>query len=83
MRTLVATALANSKGNDVYCTARKLDDRYMKLLRHTERPILEELGFTFIRLVSLEYPNIKGHAIFFEGHMDEMQRALKSLEKVY
>lgn len=83
MRTLVATALANSKGNDVYCMARKLDDRYLKLLRNTERPILEELGFTFIRLVSLEYPNIKGHAIFFEGHMDEMHRALKSLEKVF
>ncbi|MEN6349257.1 MAG: hypothetical protein ABFD08_07665 [Syntrophomonas sp.] len=83
MRTLVATALANSKGNDVYCTATKMDDRYMKLLRNTERQVLEEMGFTFIKMVSLEYPNIKGHAIFFEGHMDEMQRALKSLEKVY
>lgn len=83
MRTLVATTLANSKGHDIYCTARKLDDRYMKLLRNTERPILEQLGFTFIKMVSLEYPNIKGHAIFFEGHMDEMQKALKSLEKVY
>ena len=48
MRTLVATALANSKGNEVYCSAGKLDDGYMKLLRYSEGEVLEEMGFTFI-----------------------------------
>lgn len=83
MRTLIATTLSNAKGKDIYCTAKKLDDRYLKLLRNTERSVLEEMGFTFIKMISLEFPNIKGYAIFYEGHLDEMQRALRSLEALY
>ncbi len=79
MRTLVATTLSNAKGKDIYCTARKIDDRYLKILRATDRPVLEDLGFTFIKMISLEYPNIKGYAIFFEGHLDEMERALNTV----
>lgn len=79
MRTLVATTLSNAKGRDIYCTARRIDDRYLKILRKIERPVLEDLGFTFIKMISLEYPNIKGYAIFFEGHLDEMERALNTI----
>jgi hypothetical protein len=83
MRTLVATALANAKGKDVYCAAKKVSDEQIALIRHTDRQSLEEMGFTFIKLLSLDYPDVRGQAIFFEGHMDEMAKALKQVEKGY
>jgi hypothetical protein len=83
LRTLIATVLTNSKGKDIYCAVKKLSDAQLDTIRKTSRPQLEEAGFTFIRLLSLEYPEVKGHAIFFEGHFDEMLRILKSLEKGY
>lgn len=81
MRTLVATALSNSKGKKVYCAARKVSDHQIDMLRNTPRSILEEAGFTFIKMLSLESPNVKGDAIFYEGHLDDMTRALKNLYK--
>ncbi|MEN6326464.1 MAG: hypothetical protein ABFD18_09715 [Syntrophomonas sp.] len=81
MRTLVATALGNSKGKKVYCAARKVSDQQIEILRTTPRPLLEEAGFTFIKMLSLESPNVKGDAIFYEGHLDDMTRALKNLYK--
>ena len=83
MRTLVATALANAKGKDVYCAARKVSDEQIAIIRQTNRQSLEEMGFTFIKLLSLDYPDVRGHAIFFEGHMDEMTKILKKVEKGY
>jgi len=80
MRTLVATTLSNAKGRDIYCTARKINDRCLNILRTSEKSRLENLGFTFIKLISLEYPNVKGYAIFFEGHLDEMERALNNIQ---
>lgn len=81
MRTLVATALSNAKGKDVFCTARKVTDQHLNIIRSIPRQQLEEAGFTFIKMLSLEYPNVRGYAIFFEGHFDEMAKTLKSLEK--
>jgi len=81
VRTLVATALANAKGKDVYCAARKVSDQQIATIRNTSRQQLEEMGFTFIKLLSLDYPDVRGYAIFFEGHLDEMARVLKIIEK--
>lgn len=81
MRTLVATVMSNAKGQDIYCTARKVSEQDLGIIRRTSRPELEEAGFTFIKLLSLEYPNVRGYAIFFEGHIDEMGRTLKSIQK--
>jgi hypothetical protein len=81
MRTLVATALSNAKGKDIFCTARKVTDQHIRVIRSIPRQRLEEEGFTFIKMLSLEYPNVKGYAVFFEGHYDEMVKTLKSLEK--
>lgn len=83
MRTLVATALANAKGRDVYCAARKVSDEQIAIIRNTSRQSLEEIGFTFIKLLSLDYPDVRGHAIFFEGHLDEMAKVLKQVERGY
>lgn len=83
MRTLVATTLLNSKGKDVYCTAKKITDKHMDYIRNTDRQSLEDIGFVFIKLLSLDYPNVKGTAIFFEGHVDDIMPALKSLEVRY
>jgi hypothetical protein len=80
MRTLVATVMNNNKGNEIYCWNRKVNSKDSQLLRSSNRSSLEEAGFTFIRLVSLEYPNVAGYAIFYEGHLDEMSRDLKALE---
>ncbi len=80
MRTLVATVMANNKGNEIYCWNRKVNSKDSQILRNTSRSSLEERGFTFIRLISLEYPNVSGFAIFYEGHLDEMGRDLKALE---
>ncbi len=80
MRTLVATTLVNSKGKEVYCMARKISDKHIKYIRSADRKDLEEIGFSFIRMLSLEYPDVKGHAIFFEGHSDEILPALKSMQ---
>lgn len=81
MRTLVATALSNAKGKKVYCAARKVTDQQIDVIRNTPRPLLEEAGFTFIRMLSLESPNVRGDAIFYEGHLDDMARALKNFGK--
>ncbi len=81
MRTLVATVLSNNKGNDIYCAARKVSEKQINTIRLSTHKQLEEAGFTFIKMLSLEYPNIKGYAIFYEGHLNEMNRNLKTLEK--
>lgn len=80
-RTLVGTVLYGSKGKEIYCTAKKITDYHVNQLKATDREILEENGFTFISLSSPEYKNIKGYAIFFEGHIDEMSKVIKSIEK--
>ncbi|MEA4927024.1 MAG: hypothetical protein VB084_17200 [Syntrophomonadaceae bacterium] len=79
MRTLVATALLNSKGKEIYCTAKKITDKHMSYIRSADRKDLEAAGFTFIKLLSLDFPNVKGYAIFFEGHFDDIMPALKSM----
>ena len=79
MRTLVATALLNSKGKEVYCTAKKITDQHMSYIRNSDRKTLEAVGFTFIKMLSLEFPNVKGYAIFFEGHVNDIMPALKSM----
>ena len=79
MRTLVATALFNSKGKEVYCTAKKITDQHMDYIRNADRRDLESVGFTFIKMLSLEYPNVRGYAIFFEGHVNDIMPALKSM----
>lgn len=81
MRTLVATALSNAKGKDVFCTARKVTDEQLHIIRNNRKEQLEAAGFTFIKMLSLEYPNVKGYAIFFEGHYDEMAKTLRNLDK--
>lgn len=78
-RTLIATALYSSKGKPIYCTTKKVTDDQLSIIRRTPREDLEDIGFTFISLNSYDFPNIRGYAIFFEGHMDEMSRTLKSL----
>ena len=83
MRTLVATALLNSKGNEIYCTAKKITDKHMDYIRNSDRRDLESAGFVFIKMLSLDYPNVKGHAIFFEGHVDDIMPALKSMGKSF
>ena len=79
MRTLIATALKNAKGIDIYCAAKKIDDRDLEKLKDHSEAELTAIGFTFIRLLSLEHPNIKGKAIFYEGHLDDMRRALQNM----
>jgi hypothetical protein len=81
VRTLVATALFNSKGKEVYCTAKKITDQHMNYIRNSERKDLEAVGFTFIKMLSLEFPNVKGYAIFFEGHVNDIMPALKSMHQ--
>ncbi|MDD4170794.1 MAG: hypothetical protein PHQ94_00995 [Syntrophomonas sp.] len=79
MRTLVATALYNSKGKEVYCAAKKITDQHMSYIRNSDRQDLEAVGFTFIKMLSLEYPNVKGYAIFFEGHVNDIMPTLKTM----
>lgn len=81
VRTLVATVLTNNKGKDIYCWSRKVGERDAQIVRESKRSSLQERGFTFIRLASLEFPNVAGYAIFYEGHLDEMSRELKALAK--
>ncbi|QGT99706.1 hypothetical protein SYNTR_1113 [Candidatus Syntrophocurvum alkaliphilum] len=78
MRTLIATVLYNSKGKEVYCTAKKVSDQDIKYIKSNDKETLEDLGFTFINLNSPEFTNVKGYAIFFEGHVDQMTKILKS-----
>ena len=80
MRTLVATTMYNVKGKEIYCTPKKVNGHDIDILRNISRPRLEEAGFTFIRMLSLDYPNVKGNAIFYEGHYDDMVRTLKKLQ---
>ncbi|MBO8158589.1 hypothetical protein [Thermosyntropha sp.] len=81
MRTLVATVLYNSKGREIYCTIPKVNDDQLKTLRTLSREQLEDAGFTVINLISPEFKNIKGYAIFFEGHLDEMGKVLRNLKR--
>ena len=81
MRTLVGTIMTNNKEKKIYCRASKVTEAQIKVIQNTSQPELEEIGFTFIRLISLDYPDIKAQAVFFEGHLDEMSRALKDLQK--
>ncbi len=83
MRTLVATTLINAKGKEIYCTAKKITDKHMDYIRNYDRQDLEEIGFVFIKMMSLDYPNVKGYAIFFEGHVDDILPALKSMDIKY
>ncbi len=83
MRTLIATTMFNSKGKEVYCTAKKITDKHLDFIRNTDRQALEDIGFVFIKMISLDYPNVKGNAIFFEGHIDDIFPALKSLDIKY
>jgi hypothetical protein len=83
VRTLVATALINSKGKEIYCTAKKITDQHMNYIRNSSRQDLEAAGFEFIKMLSLEYPNVKGYAIFFEGHIDDIMPALKGMATKY
>lgn len=80
MRTLIATIMTNNKGREIYCWNRKVREKDSHVLRNTPQKLLEEKGFTFIRMISLEYPNIAGSAVFFEGHLDEIPRVIKDLE---
>ena len=82
MRTLVGTVLYNSKGKEIYCTAKKITDKHMSFIRNAERKELEAVGFTFIKMISLEYPNVRGYAIFFEGHIDDILPALKTMDDI-
>ena len=79
MRTLVATALKNAKGADIYCAAKKVNEHDIEKIKNHNEAELKAIGFTFIRLLSLEHSNVKGKAIFFEGHLDEMHRSLQTL----
>ncbi|MDD3852194.1 MAG: hypothetical protein PHD40_00900 [Syntrophomonadaceae bacterium] len=81
MRTLIATTLFNDKGKEIYCMARKVTDQQINIIKNTSREELEAAGFTFIKLLSLDYPNVKGNAIFYEGHLDEMSKVLKNIDK--
>lgn len=83
MRTLVGTIMINAKEKNIYCKAGKVSESDLKTIRETSQAELEKIGFTFIKLISLEYPGVKGQAIFFEGHLDEMTRALKEIKKYY
>ncbi|NLF45762.1 MAG: hypothetical protein GX581_06760 [Syntrophomonadaceae bacterium] len=81
MRTLVATVMTNAKDKNIYCKASKVSDEQIKILRETSQAELESIGFTFIKLISLEYSDVKGQAIFFEGHLDVMGRVLREMRK--
>ena len=83
MRTLVATVMTNAKEKNIYCKANKVTDEQIRMLRETNQAELESLGFTFIKLISLDYSDIKAQAIFFEGHLDVMGRVLKEMRKYY
>lgn len=82
MRTLIGTIMINSKDKKIYCKANKVTDAQLKIIRNVSQAELEEKGFTFIKLISLDYPGLKAQAIFFEGHMDEMGAVLKDLQKL-
>jgi hypothetical protein len=69
------------KGKNIFCSSSKVSEQQMRIIRNTDWSELEEIGFTFINLTSPEYPNIRGKAIFFEGHLDEMGRALRSIDR--
>lgn len=81
IRTLAATVLLGSKGKEIYCKSNQINDQHLNILRNTKRNELEDAGFTFIGLISPEYSNVRGYAIFFEGHGDEMISALTELNR--
>lgn len=82
MRTLIATVLYNAKRKQIYCRANKVSEQNINSLKAIDRILLEENGFTFINMLSLDHPNVKGYVIFFEGHLDQMNKILKSLEHI-
>lgn len=75
-RTLVATVLYSTKGREIYCKSNQINDQQLGLLRNKNRSELEDAGFTIVNLVSPDFPNVRGYAVFYEGHTDEMIRAL-------
>lgn len=64
VRTLVATVLYSTKGKKIYCRSNQISDQQLSILKRQSTTDLENSGFTFIDLVSTDYANIKGHAIF-------------------
>ncbi|HNX29242.1 MAG TPA: hypothetical protein PKN87_07490 [Syntrophomonadaceae bacterium] len=81
MRTLVGTIMTNAKEKNIYCKVSKVTESQLKIIRDISQAELEQIGFTFIKLISLDYPDVKAQAIFFEGHLDEMSRSLKEMKK--
>jgi hypothetical protein len=76
MRTLVATVLINSKGAEIYCTAKKVSAGDMTKIKNMSEDTLKTIGFTIFPLLSLAQPSIRGKAIFYEGHLEDMRHAL-------
>jgi hypothetical protein len=73
----------NGKGKEVYCSAKKVSDHEIDAIRDIDRKTLEDVGFTFIKFISLEVEGVRGYAIFYEGHLDDMSRTLRALQKGY
>lgn len=78
-RTLVATVLYNAKGKKIYCKSNQINDQQLSNMKATENRALEERGFTFVNLVSPDYANVRGYAVFYEGHADELGKILNTL----
>lgn len=78
VRTLVATVLYSSKGKKIYCRSNQINDQQLSVMKQQSNADLENAGFTFIDLFSADYANIKGYAIFFEGHANELSKVLNS-----
>lgn len=74
MRTLVATALTNAKGKEVYCAAKKVSNDQINIIRNSNRQTLESVGFTFIKLLSLDFPDIKDMLYFLKDTWMKCQR---------
>lgn len=83
MRTLVATILKNSKKKDVYCSATKVSSKDLTVIKSLNREELENMGFEFVRIISLEYSEVRGYVLFYNGHLDEMSRSLKNVRKSF
>jgi hypothetical protein len=78
-RTLVATVLYTSKGKKIYCRSNQINDHQLSVMKRQNNADLEDKGFTFIDLFSADYANIKGYAVFYEGHANELSKLLGSL----
>jgi len=78
VRTLVATVMYSSKGKKIYCRSNQISDQQLSVMKRQSDMDLENAGFTFIDLTSRDFANVKGYAIFFEGHANELSKALNS-----